>query len=275
MNPFVEAVKKLPEPYIKEGFDIFKTSFSVSGVAKLKMLKEICKDTFFCLFPKRHADLYQKLRSQLTGGLSLIFTRLAIVGETYIKPNRYENPCKVAKIVGYDANSLYLHAIKAPNPTGYFCRYKEGDYYRPDPCCRYGLSCFQWLSWVSHSQNKIIQHKFNSGEVRFTEYSLPVDGYCEEEKLVFQFDGCLFHSCSVCTINRNPDGSLQETNPFNNLKHEDIRKKTEENTKILQDAGYQVIRMRECTWKKMKTNPHIVSFLKNLKTVTPKRQLSF
>ena len=141
VNPFVEAVKKLLEPYIKEGFDIFKTSFSVSGVAKLKMLKEISKDTFFCLFPKRHADLYQKLRSQLTGGLSLIFTRLAVAGETYIKPNRYENPCKVAKIVGYDANSLYLHAIKAPNPTGYFCRHKE-DNYRPDPCCRYGLLCF-------------------------------------------------------------------------------------------------------------------------------------
>ena len=41
VNPFVEAVKKLLEPHIKEGFDIFKTSFSVSGVAKLKMLKEI------------------------------------------------------------------------------------------------------------------------------------------------------------------------------------------------------------------------------------------
>ena len=134
---------------------------------------------------------------------------------------------------------------------------------------------FSIVELVSYLQNKIIQHKFNSGEVRLTEYSLPVDGYCEEEKLVFQFDGCVFHSCSVYTTNQNPDGSLQETNPFNNLKHEDIRKKTEENTKILQDAGYQVIRMRECTWKKVKTNPHIVSFLKNLKTVTPKRQLSF
>ena len=166
-----------------------------------------------------------------------------------------------------------MHAIKAPNPTGYFCRYKEEDNFRPDPCCRYGLSCFQWLSWVSHSQNKIIQYKFNLGEVRLTEYSLPVDRYCEEEKLEFQFDSCLFHSCSVCTTNCNPDESLQETNSFNNLKHEDIRKKTEENTKIY--YWMQVIKLGECTWKKMKTNPHIVSFLKNLKTVTPKRQLSF
>ena len=97
----MEAVQKLLDSYVKDRFDIFKTSFSVSGVAKLKMLKETAKNTFFCLFPKRHADLYQNLRYQLTGGLSLIFTRLAIAGETYIKPNRYENPYKVAKIVGY------------------------------------------------------------------------------------------------------------------------------------------------------------------------------
>ena len=33
VNPFVEAVQKLLDPYVKDGFDIFKTSFSVSGVA--------------------------------------------------------------------------------------------------------------------------------------------------------------------------------------------------------------------------------------------------
>ena len=64
---------------------------------------------------------------------------------------------------------------------------------------------------------------------------------------MFQFDGSLFHSCSVCATNRNPDGSLQEINLFNNLKHEDMRQTTEENTKKLQDAGYRVVRMRECT----------------------------
>ena len=40
------------------------------------MQKEINRETFFCLFPKRHSDLYQKLRSQLTSGLSMIFSRL-------------------------------------------------------------------------------------------------------------------------------------------------------------------------------------------------------
>ena len=61
--PFVQAVENLLQPYLDQGLDIFKTSFSVSGVAKLQMMKKIEKNAFFCLFPKRHGDLYKSLRS--------------------------------------------------------------------------------------------------------------------------------------------------------------------------------------------------------------------
>ena len=74
--PFVQAVENLLQPYLEQGLDIFKTSFSVSGVAKLQMMKKIQKSAFFCLFPKWHGDLYKTLHSQLTGGLSLIFVDL-------------------------------------------------------------------------------------------------------------------------------------------------------------------------------------------------------
>ena len=59
--PFVQAVQNLLRPYLEQGLDIFKTSFSVSGVAKLQMMKKIEKNAFFCLFPKRHGDLYKTL----------------------------------------------------------------------------------------------------------------------------------------------------------------------------------------------------------------------
>ena len=89
--PFVQAVQNLLRPYLQQGLDIFKTSFSVRGVAKLQMMKKIEKNTFFCLFPKRHGDLYKTLRSQLTGGLSLIFCRLTISGETKIRSHEIDN----------------------------------------------------------------------------------------------------------------------------------------------------------------------------------------
>ena len=39
--PFVQAVQNLLRPYLQQGLDIFKTSFLVSGVAKLQMMKKI------------------------------------------------------------------------------------------------------------------------------------------------------------------------------------------------------------------------------------------
>ena len=114
--PFVQAVENLLQPYLEQGLDIFKTSFSVSGVAKLHMMKKIQKNAFFYLFPKRRGNLYKSLRSQLTGDLSLIFCRLAISGETKIRSHEIENPETVKKMLGFDANSLYLHAIAQNNP---------------------------------------------------------------------------------------------------------------------------------------------------------------
>ena len=160
--PFVQAVKNLLQPYLEQGWNIFKTSFSVSGVAKLQMTKKIQKHAFFCLFPKRHGDLYKSLRSQLMGDLSLIFCRLAISGETKIRSHEIENPETVKKVLGLDANSLYLHAIAQNNPTGYFCCYKEEEDFRPDPCSKFAFQSYQWLSYVANEKNTFLQTRFNT-----------------------------------------------------------------------------------------------------------------
>ena len=174
------------------------------------MQKEINHETFFCLFPKRHSDLYQKLRSQLTGGLSMIFCRLAISSETKIRPHQVENPYTCAIVRGYDANSLYLHSIMQKNPTGCFCRYQEKEAYRPQPACHYGLACYQWLSWQEHCQKIRIQHKFNGGEVRVGDCAFPLDGIAGKQ--AFQFHGCVWHGCDLCQANRNRDGTLKVLN---------------------------------------------------------------
>ena len=120
VRPFVQAVQKLLKPYFKDRFDIFKNSFSVSDAAKLKMLKAIEPELFFCLFPKGHADLYKALRAQLTGGLSIVFSRLAIAGKTKIRPHQIKDPETCQKLIGLDSSSLYLYAIQQENPTSYF-----------------------------------------------------------------------------------------------------------------------------------------------------------
>ena len=154
--PFIQAVGNLLIPYKQQNLDIFKRSFLFSGIAKLRMMQKIEKNSFFCLFPKRHADLYKTLRNQLTGGLSIVFCRYAAAGETRIKNHEISNPEAIEKILGLDANSLYLHAFAQNNPTGYFCRYKESENYRPDSCSRYGLTSYQWLCFMQLKERNFI-----------------------------------------------------------------------------------------------------------------------
>ena len=262
-GPFVEAVGKMLQPYLVRGrpIDIFKSSFSVSGVAKIQMLQRCEKEAFFCMFPKRHADLYHTLRSNITGGLSIAFTRLS-------------NSKTRKKVKDLDANSLYLHAMSQDLPCSYFIRYREKKHYHPDPRCKYGLSSYQWLKWISHTQNKKIQHKYSGqGEKKLTQHSLIVDEFAPATNEVFEFDGCFWHGCDKCST--NPDDSPKEVHPVNGKTYEQLRQDTLNKTKKLEEAGYRVNRIRECEWKKLKRNPELASFLKKLKCVEPCNQLTF
>ena len=275
-GPFVEAVGKILQPYLAQGIDIFKSSFSVSGVAKIQMLQSCEKEAFSCLFPKRHADFYHTLRSNITGGQSTAFTRLAIKDKTKIHPHEISNPETCKKVIGLDANSLYLHTISQDLPGSYFIRYQEKDHYRPDPCCKYKLSSYQWLKWISYTQNKEIQHKYSGhGETKLTHYSLIVDGFAPATNEVFEFDGCWWHGCDECLVNQYPDSGVKEAHPVNGKSYEQLRQETLTKTNKLEEAGYRVNRIRECEWKKLKRNSEVVSFLKKPKCVEPRHQLTF
>ena len=82
------------------------------------------------------------------------------------------------------------------------------------------------------------------GKRRVSKYSLPVDGYSEQQNTVYQFLGCFFHSCDLCNTNRNSDRSLEETHPLKNIPHGDIRKETADNRKKLEEEGFRVVEMR-------------------------------
>ena len=130
VGPFVEAITKTRATYLEEGLNIFKTTFSINGVARLLMMKKISKTTFFCLYPKRHADLYQRMREALIGGLSIVFTRMAVSGGNKIRPHQVENPETCQQILGVDSNSLYLASISGKCFTGFFlCLFRRKQFF--------------------------------------------------------------------------------------------------------------------------------------------------
>ena len=77
---------------------------------------------YFSLFNEKDKDLYYTMKDNNVCGPSIIFNRYHEKDKTRIrdaemtKKNLKPKPCK--KVVGYDANALYLWAIMQDMPTG-------------------------------------------------------------------------------------------------------------------------------------------------------------
>jgi hypothetical protein len=118
--PFVEAVEKMKEFYRLKKLDLFKDGVSLPGLV-LKYLIRSTKDEFHLFGEEDKIDereqrnnLLYLLKDSIVGGPSIIFNRYHEANKTYIRNG--DKICK--KIIGYDANALYLWAISQKMPTG-------------------------------------------------------------------------------------------------------------------------------------------------------------
>ena len=153
--PFVEALEKTRNNYMKDEIDMIKDCVSIPGISmtyvmnkaiKLKdrndpelfapgqpcthKCEETCdkkgckkckqteKDCEIC--PKNKA--YDLLKTGMVGGPSIVFCRYAEKDVTKIRPQVYGDNAKTCKsVVGFDENSLYLYCLGDEMP----CRKEE------------------------------------------------------------------------------------------------------------------------------------------------------
>ena len=87
----------------------------------------------------------------------------------------------------------------------------------------------KWLKWLSESEDLDIQHARNGHEVKILNYK--VDGQLRNTKQIFEFNGCVFHGCPKCFINR------KKRLPKSNLTAEEAYTRTMERQKKLEAAG--------------------------------------
>ena len=73
----------------------------------------------FYPFTEENKDFLEKLRVDLVGGPSIIFTRKRVFDENIIQKST--NLCK--PFVGIDASQLYSYSICQPMPTGLYTRW--------------------------------------------------------------------------------------------------------------------------------------------------------
>ena len=112
---------------------------------------------------------------------------------------------------------------------------------------------------MQQKERNFIQNRYNIGECFVSKYSFKVDGFCEETNAIYELEGCFWHGCDACNVNRNADSSLRETHPIKNIPFSQIREATQGKKRALTAEGFRVVSIRECEWLRMKKQSEIVS----------------
>ena len=110
--PTLEAMQKMIEFYNQKEIDMLKLSCTSLILANFCLHKST--DLKFYPFTKSDKDLLEKNRYNMVGGPSIVFTRKAVVDETFIRKST--NLSK--SIVGIHSSQLYPYSMCQPMPTG-------------------------------------------------------------------------------------------------------------------------------------------------------------
>ncbi len=125
VEPFIEAIQIQKEGFQNDNLDMHKDAIAITGLTKKYMynlLKKKNNGTKFSLIKQCDEDLYHMFKKNVVGGPSIVFHRYHEKDVTKLRGLKL---CK--KIIGYDANALYLWAISQNMPTGDYKRYRIPD----------------------------------------------------------------------------------------------------------------------------------------------------
>ena len=89
---------------------------TLPNLANICFHKSIDSNSYPCTESDKH--LPEKIREHMVGGPSIVFTRKAIVHETFIRKS--SSFCK--SIGGINASQLYPQSMCQPMPTGLYTR---------------------------------------------------------------------------------------------------------------------------------------------------------
>ena len=196
-------------------------------------------DSKFYPFTESDKDLLEKIREDMVGGPSIIFTRKAVVDETFIRKST--NLCK--SIVGIDASQLYPYSMCQPMPTGLYTRRNydsESQKFMPR---KNKTRSFKNMvpSYFQQTRPECrIESNVTTGRQKKTD-CFSVDGFCNHCNTVFEAMGCYFHYCP-CQEARS---SLTDNEIMRGIKK---REQDQMRKEYIHQKGYKIIEMWECNW---------------------------
>ena len=240
------------EFYHNKGIDMLKLGCTLPNLANICL--HISTDSNFYPFTESDKDLLEKIREDMVGGPSIVFTRKAVVDETFI--HRTSNLCK--SIVGIDASQLYPYTMCQTKPTGLYTRWGYDSETKKFTACQNKSRSFEnmVLSYFQQSRPDCkIQSNVTTGRQKKID-CFSVDGICYHYKTVFEAMGCFFHyfpcqeTCPSSTDNEIMGGIKKR-------EQDQMRKE------YIQQKGYENIEMWECEWWRLyKTDAPVKSYLR-------------
>ena len=235
--PTLEEMQKMVQFYYEKEIDMLKRRCTLPILANF-CLHRSTNEKFYP-FCESDRDLCKKIREHMTGGPSIVFTRKAVVDETFIRNS--SNVCK--SIFGIDASQLYPYSMCQDIPTGLYTRWEFNFDIQKFKTRHNRSRNFEnmVMSYYQENRPKCRIESFHTSENQKKIDCFNVDGYCNHFKTVFEAMGCYYHFCSC-----------QETRP--SLSDEDIergnkrREMVDLRREYIREKGYKVEEMWECEW---------------------------
>ena len=235
--PTLEAMQKMIEFYHQKEIDMLKFGCTLPNLAIICLHKSI--DSKFHPFTESDKDLLWKIREDMVGGPSIVFTRKAVVDETFIRKST--SLCK--SIVGIDASQLYLYSMCQPMPTGLYTRWNYDSESQKFMARQNKTRSFENMVLSYFQQTRPegrIESNVTAGRQKKID-CFSVDGICNHCNTVIEAMGCYFHY-SPC---QEASPSLTDNEIMRGIKK---REQDQMRKDYIQQKGCKIIEMWECNW---------------------------
>jgi hypothetical protein len=271
VEPFLKALDKQCDIYARKNIDMLKEALSLLGLSTLWMFESIdhpsnlreAYDRFedddggnfwtrlnkavvatrkVQLIDRRNDDLYELYKKNTVGSPSLVFHRYHQKNVTKIREVELGEEARYCRrVLGVDANALYLYCVMGDMPVGLARRrFEEDDFALNEKRNFQGKLAQGWLAWREFRSGQTIETASNVGERRLGRHNLPVDGFCERTNTVYQFHGCYWHG-HACS---------NETNKTIRKRTADERREDTLNKEnYFRTFGYRVRTIWQCQWR--------------------------
>ena len=115
--PTLEAMQKIVEFCHQKEINMSKLGCTLPNLANICLHRST--DSKFCPFSDSDKDLLENILEDMVDGPSIVFTRKAVVDETFIRKST--NLCR--SNVGIDASQLYPYSMCQPLRNGLYTRW--------------------------------------------------------------------------------------------------------------------------------------------------------